>query len=439
MAPGNRSSGKTSDPFAPDDDPFARHTGNIKAKVGESAQNAIGMGQNAILLAKVVKTLVYAENTPEMRLKARSILMSMGGVDGLINSVTTIETEQAPEPAVSQIDRVIREAHHPGSSASGRFNDSPAVRKRKRRATEPPEPDSDEELLAMFDPPRSRKEDPIPVIPRPWPATPYIVADSSSTGKGRKAILSLIAADECMIFMSEDAARIFGELFIHLRKEVAEDMPLSAAAQMAGIDKSLVLSFDMPLYLPKPDSTAVAEIVRSTADINIFNDEADTRRLAQETIAFMESQSWQPSTGLDIRHSRLFYPAGAFVQMEVVADKLTHLGRVFKPLLLEEGRKWPQVIAADDARQLDWDAYDQIGQPPEGNALSCLPGDVALLFFLFPSLIFTIKMANEETKGIWFNPTVIDDDEQVKLEDAPLTNNAAVPNNATVTNVAPVT
>ncbi|KAF5538528.1 hypothetical protein FMEXI_9397 [Fusarium mexicanum] len=349
MAPSNRSSGKTSNPFAPDDDPFARHTGNIKAKAGESTQNAIGMGQNAILLAKVVKTLVDAENTPEMRLKARSILMTMGGVDGIINSVSTIEGEKAPEPAVSQIDRVIREAH----------------RERKRRATEPPEPDSDEEILAVFNPPRSRDEDPIPVIPRPWPATPYIVADSFSTRNGRKAIFSLIAADECMIFMSEDAARIFGELFIRLRKEVAEAMSLSAAAQMAGIDESLVLSFDMPLYLPKPDSTAVTLYVESIRTIEVFNNEADTRRLAQETITFMESQSWRPSAGLGIRHSRFFYPPRAFVRMEVVADKLTRLGRALKPLVLKEGRKCPQVIAAEDVRNLSWAAYDQIGQPPQ--------------------------------------------------------------------------
>ncbi|KAF5674432.1 hypothetical protein FDENT_10008 [Fusarium denticulatum] len=348
MAPSNRSSGKTSNPFAPDDDPFARHTGNIKAKAGESAQNAIGMGQNAVLLAKVVKTLVDAENTPEMRLKARSILMTMGGVDGIINSVTTVEAEQAPEPAVSQIDRVIREAH----------------RERKRRATEPPEPDSDEELAMLGSPP-SQKDDPIPVVPRPWPAIPYIVADSFSTRNGRKAIFSLIAADECMIFMSEDAARVFGALLIALRKKVSESMPLSAAAQMAGIDKSLVLSFDMPLYLPKPDSSDVALYARSITNIAIFNNEAATRQLARETLAFMKSQSWQPSTGLGIQYSRV--PSGGFVPIELVADKLTHLGQAWKPLVLEEGYEWPQVISANDVGQLSWDDYDQIGQHPEDN------------------------------------------------------------------------
>ncbi|RBQ71630.1 hypothetical protein FVER14953_09757 [Fusarium verticillioides] len=369
MAPGNRSSGKTSNPFAPDDDPFARHTGNIKAKAGESAQNAIGMGQNAILLAKVVKTLVDAENTPEMRLKARSILMTMGGVDGLINSVTTMQTEQAPETAVSKIDRVLREAYHPGSSASGSFNDSPSVPKRKRRATETPEPDSDEELLAVFNTPPSREEDPIPVIPRPWPATPYIVTDSVNTRNGRKAIFSLIAADECMIFTSQEVARVFGKLLIQLRKKVSESMPLSAAAQMAGIDKSLVLSFDMPLYFPKPGSSDVALYVRSVTNIAIFNSEAATRQLAQETITFMSSRGWQPSTGLNIRYSRLFTTAKGFVPIELVADKLTHLGQAWKPLVVEEGDEWPQVISANDVRQLNWDDYDQIGQHPEDNGI----------------------------------------------------------------------
>ncbi|KAF5619054.1 hypothetical protein F52700_11914 [Fusarium sp. NRRL 52700] len=213
----------------------------------------------------------------------------------------------------------------------------------------------------MFDRPLSRMEDPIPVIPRHWPATPYIVADSIFCDNSHKDIFSLIAADECMVFMSEDAARNFGGLFIHLRKKVSESMPLSAAAQMAGIDKSLVLSFDMPLYLPKPDSTVLASYVRSIANISIFNNEADTRRLAREIMEFMKSQSWQPSIGLAIQYTRLLTPEGRFVPMEAVADKLTHLGRAWKPLVLEDGHKLPQAICAHDVGQLSWDAYDQIG------------------------------------------------------------------------------
>lgn len=61
---------------------------------------------------------------------------------------------------------------------------------------------------------------------------------------------------------------------------------------MAGIDKSLVLSFDMPLYLPNPGSTAVASYISAVADLSIFFNEAENQKLAKEIIASMRSENW---------------------------------------------------------------------------------------------------------------------------------------------------
>lgn len=61
---------------------------------------------------------------------------------------------------------------------------------------------------------------------------------------------------------------------------------------MAGIDKSLFLSFDMPLYLPNPGSTAVASYISAVADLSIFSNEAETQKLAKEIIASMRFENW---------------------------------------------------------------------------------------------------------------------------------------------------
>ncbi|KAH7181993.1 hypothetical protein DER46DRAFT_694902 [Fusarium sp. MPI-SDFR-AT-0072] len=210
--------------------------------------------------------------TPELLQKAETILKTMGGIQGLTMSVTAIVAGQAPEPASDQFGSAVWATHDSGGSGSARgtselFNDSltpidltnfPSAR--KRRATETTEPDSDEDLLAQFDEPADQAQDVLPVIPRPWPAMPYIIADATTIGNDRKAIHSLIAADETIIFLNETAAQTFGAIFLSLGKKVSSTLPLSAATGMAGVDKSLMLSFDMPLYLPNPDSTAVASL-----------------------------------------------------------------------------------------------------------------------------------------------------------------------------------
>ncbi|KAI7761822.1 hypothetical protein LZL87_004129 [Fusarium oxysporum] len=397
MAPGRRSR-DTSGRFAASDDAFSYHTGNVKVKTGQSACNAIGAAENALLLAELVKKLLdnkittepsqeaksilttigdikglaasvtamkaeqaplpsnqlgsalrvihrsggstrnvvqwfngslsggpsdafnniycpipntvfrIAPNarpssrgttmhfpitreisnmcsswqsvtkfldidiTPELLQKAETILKTMGGIQGLTMSVTAIVAGQAPEPASDQFGSAVRATHDSGGSGSARgtselFNDSltpidltnfPSAR--KRRATETTEPDSDEDLLAQFDEPADQAQDVLPVIPRPWPAMPYIIADATTIGNDRKAIHSLIAADETIIFLNETAAQTFGAIFLSLGKKVSSTLPLSAATGMAGVDKSLMLSFDMPLYLPNPDSTAVASL-----------------------------------------------------------------------------------------------------------------------------------------------------------------------------------
>ncbi|PNP77757.1 hypothetical protein FNYG_08838 [Fusarium nygamai] len=109
---------------------------------------------------------------------------------------------------------------------------------------------------------------------------------------------------------------------------------------MAAIGKSLVLSIDMPLLIPYPGSTAMASYVTSTGNMSIFNGMDDARVLARDSANFMKSQGWKASAGLAS-------------------------SQPWKPVVIHQGRKWPQVIAADDVRQLGWDAYDQIGQPPQ--------------------------------------------------------------------------
>ncbi|KAJ9429641.1 hypothetical protein FOXG_11032 [Fusarium oxysporum f. sp. lycopersici 4287] len=287
--------------------------------------------------------------TPDLRQKAETILKTMGGIQGLTMSVAAIVAEQAPEPASDQFGSAVRVIHDSGGSGSARgtselFNDSPTPTDiinfpsaRKRRATETTEPDSDEDLLAQFDKPADQPQNALTVA-RPWPAMPYIIADSIAIGNGRRAIYSLIAADELMVSLSEDTAQIFGHLLLILRNKVSQSLPLSAATRMAGISKSLVPVFDMPLYLPNPDSTALASYISSIADMRVFNNLADARTLTRETANFMKSQDWQPSAGLAMQYNRIITPGEGFFPMQVIADKLTHLGQSWKPLITKQGR-----------------------------------------------------------------------------------------------------
>ncbi|TVY69394.1 hypothetical protein Focb16_v000246 [Fusarium oxysporum f. sp. cubense] len=123
----------------------------------------------------------------------------------------------------------------------------------------------------------------------------------------------------------------------------------------------------MPLYLPNPGSTAVASYISAVADLSIFSNEAETQKLAKEIIASMRSENWWPSAGLAIQYERPVTPAEGFVPIQIVADKLTHLGQLWKPLTVSNGHKWPPVISAEDARKLRWESYDQIGQPSQDN------------------------------------------------------------------------
>ncbi|KAM5379748.1 hypothetical protein ACJA88_005176 [Fusarium oxysporum] len=390
MAPGRRSR-DTSGRFAASDDAFSYHTGKVKVKIGQSARNALGAAENVLRLAELVKklfdneittepsqeaksilttmgdikgltasvTAMKAEQgvmkfldtdiTPDLRQKAETILKTMGGIQGLTMSVAAIVAEQAPEPASDQFGSAVRVIHDSGGSGSARgtselFNDSPTPTDiinfpsaRKRRATETTEPDSDEDLLAQFDEPADQPQNALTVA-RPWPAMPYIIADSTAIGNGRRAIYSLIAADELMVFLSEDTAQIFGHLLLILRNKVSQSLPLSAATRMAGISKSLVPVFDMPLHLPNPDSTALASYISSIADMRVFNNLADARTLTRETANFMKSQDWQPSAGLAMQYNRIITPGEGFFPMQVIADKLTHLGQSWKPLITKQGR-----------------------------------------------------------------------------------------------------
>jgi hypothetical protein len=80
---------------------------------------------------------------------------------------------------------------------------------------------------------------------------------------------------------------------------------------------------------------------------------------------FMKSQGREASTGLAIQDERVVTPPEGFLPVRVVTDKLTHLGRPWKPAVIHQGRNWRQVIAAADVHQLGWDAYDQMGRPPQ--------------------------------------------------------------------------
>ncbi|PNP77756.1 hypothetical protein FNYG_08837 [Fusarium nygamai] len=148
MAPGTRNS-------APVPNAFAYHIGNIKAKAGQSAQNAIGAAENSLLLGEVVKKFINAEITPELRQQVSSILTTMGDIEGLATTVKTIRAEQTPEPS-SQFGSALRAIHYSGDSiknvdrpVDGATNPidltKPSSARKRRRVTESTHSDSDDE------------------------------------------------------------------------------------------------------------------------------------------------------------------------------------------------------------------------------------------------------------------------------------------------------
>jgi hypothetical protein len=69
---------------------------------------------------------------------------------------------------------------------------------------------------------------------------------------------------------------------------MSQSLPLSEAARMAGIGKSLVMSIDMPLLIPHPESTAIASYVASISNMSIFSVKEDAHVLARDTANFYE-------------------------------------------------------------------------------------------------------------------------------------------------------
>ncbi|CCT61640.1 uncharacterized protein FFUJ_01885 [Fusarium fujikuroi IMI 58289] len=374
---GRRTPRNSSGQFAPAEGVFADYRGNVEAKAGESSRNAIGAAENALVLAEVVKNFLDKGVTPELRQKATSILTTMGGTQGLTTGLNIIIGEQSPELAPSSIDSVLRTAHA-GRSGSGsgsargtpRFNDTPiplnltgSLSARKRKSIEVVDIESDEDL-AQFEEPAGQTRDGIPTLPRPFPAGPLIISDSIASGNGRKAIYSLVVADELMVFLDKNVAQTFGGLLCTLRKRLSESLPLSAAARMAGIDKSLVMSFDMPLCIPNPGSTALSAYISVVSEMDVFHQDTEMRSLARETVLSMRKQDYRPTAGLPVRFLRETTQAESWVPMEVMADKLTYLGEARKPLDTVNTWRRPQVISASNVRSLPWDNYDQIGETP---------------------------------------------------------------------------
>jgi hypothetical protein len=96
MAPPRRTPRDSSGRFTPSENAFAYYKGNFKAKAGQSARNAIGAAEDALLLTEVVKNLINSGVTPELSEKASSILTSMGEIKGLTTSLNKIVGEHAP-------------------------------------------------------------------------------------------------------------------------------------------------------------------------------------------------------------------------------------------------------------------------------------------------------------------------------------------------------
>ncbi|KAF5582930.1 hypothetical protein FPCIR_9247 [Fusarium pseudocircinatum] len=173
-------------------------------------------------------------------------------------SYAIIQAEQEVQPT-QQLSSVLRHFQGSGSrSASGtskRFNDKPIPidltgSSRKRQARDH---DLDEDLLGALNAPTTTPTQALLVLPWEWP-------------------------------------------------KITPSLPLSAVIRMAGIHKSFVISIDMPLYVPNPDSIAMASYVSSITNIRFFANEADTRQLAKETVSTMKGLGWQPSVGLAIQY-----------------------------------------------------------------------------------------------------------------------------------------
>ncbi|KAK2699242.1 hypothetical protein QWA68_002041 [Fusarium oxysporum] len=174
MAPPRRTPRDSSGRFAASEDVFSYHTGNVKVKTGQSARNAIGATENALLLAEIFKKLIDAD----------------------------VSQSCAPKPVSDQFGSAVRAIHDSGGSGSARgtselFNNSPTPidltnfpSARKRRATETTEPDSDEDLLAQFDEPADQAQDVLPVIPRRWPCHTSSKTPSPSAMAARLSFLS---------------------------------------------------------------------------------------------------------------------------------------------------------------------------------------------------------------------------------------------------------
>ncbi|KAF5578270.1 hypothetical protein FPANT_10053 [Fusarium pseudoanthophilum] len=182
-----------------------------------------------------------------------------------------------------------------------------------------------------------------------------VLARDTPNFMNRKAIFSLVIVDETMVSMDNRAAQTFCALLLSLRKKILPSLPLSAVARIAGVDKSLIISIDMPLYIPNPDSTAMASYVSSITGIGFFANDADTRQLARDTASSMRAQGWKPTARLPVQFQRETTQAEGRVPMEVVADRLTHLGEARKPLMTINTWKRPQVISAGDVRNLSWE------------------------------------------------------------------------------------
>lgn len=147
----------------------------------------------------------------------------MGDIQGLGVSCAIIQTEQE-DKTTQQLSSVLRSFQCPGlgsaSSTSKLFNNSPipieltgSSSGQKRQVADP---DSDEDLLGALNSPTTIPHYALPVIPRPWPVTSVIIDDSIIAGNSRKAIFSLAAADETMVFLNERAAQTFCALLLSL-------------------------------------------------------------------------------------------------------------------------------------------------------------------------------------------------------------------------------
>ncbi|KAF4344828.1 hypothetical protein FBEOM_1114 [Fusarium beomiforme] len=87
---------------------FAFHTGNIKARDGQSAKNAIGGVENALVLMETVKMLLADGITHQTRQIAESVVAAMGDIEGMRVSVQHIRAEQATQTSPIQLGSALR-------------------------------------------------------------------------------------------------------------------------------------------------------------------------------------------------------------------------------------------------------------------------------------------------------------------------------------------